>query len=151
MHETERVELTTLTMVTDGQGNVLVQDRQNRNWPGVTFPGGHVEPEESFVGAAVREVYEETGLTIQDPVLCGVKQFTGDGRRYVVLFFKATRFSGQLRDSEEGPVFWIPRSELPKHKLAADMMDMVRVFEDDALSEFFYCKDGNGQWRLELL
>lgn len=151
MRETERVELTTLTMVTDGQGNVLVQDRRSRNWPGVTFPGGHVEPKESFVRAAVREVYEETGLTIQDPVLCGVKQFTSDGRRYVVLFFKATRFSGELRDSEEGPVFWLPRSELPKQKLATDMMDMVRVFEDDALSEFFYDVDEGDTWQYQLL
>ena len=68
MRELERVELTTLTMVTDGRGNVLVQDRRDRSWPGITFPGGHVEPGESFVKAAIREVYEETGLTIRDPV-----------------------------------------------------------------------------------
>ena len=92
MRELERVELTTLTMVTDGRGNVLVQDRRDRSWPGITFPGGHVEPGESFVKAAIREVYEETGLTIRDPVLCGVKQFTENGRRYVVLFFKTTQF-----------------------------------------------------------
>lgn len=151
MNKTERVELTTLTMVTDGQGNVLVQDRQNKSWPGITFPGGHVEPEESFVKAAAREVYEETGLTIENPVLCGVKQFTEDGRRYVVLLFKANRFSGELRGSEEGPVFWLPRSELPKQKLALDMMDMVRIFEDDALNEFFYFTDANDTWQFQLL
>ena len=144
MRELERVELTTLTMVTDGRGNVLVQDRRDRSWPGITFPGGHVEPGESFVKAAIREVYEETGLTIRDPVLCGVK-------RYVVLFFKTTQFSGELRASEEGPVFWLPRSALPEQNLALDMMDMVRVFEDDAISEFFYCKDESNAWRHQLL
>ena len=151
MHRTEQVELTTLTMVTDGRGNVLVQDRKDKSWPGITFPGGHVEPEESFVEAAVREVYEETGLTIQSPALCGVKQFTADGRRYVVLFFKADRFSGQLRDSEEGPVFWLPRSELPKQNLAMDMMDMVQVFETDGLSEFYYFKNADDTWQCRLL
>ena len=151
MRELEMVELTTLTMVTDGRGNVLVQDRRDRSWPGITFHGGHVEPGESFVKAAIREVYEETGLTIRDPVLCGVKQFTENGRRYVVLFFKTTQFSGELRASEEGPVFWLPRSALPEQNLALDMMDMVRVFEDDAISEFFYCKDESNAWRHQLL
>ena len=49
MRERERVELTTLTMVTDGRGNVLVQDRRDRSWPGITFPGGHVEPDRKSV------------------------------------------------------------------------------------------------------
>lgn len=73
MPRQERVELTVMCMVYDEQGNVLVEDRKKQDWPGVTFPGGHVEPEESFVEAAIREVREETGLTIKSPRLCGIK------------------------------------------------------------------------------
>ncbi len=72
----------------------------------------------------------------------------------MVLFFRADRFSGGLRDSEEGHVFWLPRSELPRQKLASDMMDMVRVFEEDGLSEFSYFTDDGGAddtWRYRLL
>ena len=91
---------TVMCMLHDGKGNILVEDRRSSHWPGIAFPGGHVEPGESFVQAAVREMQEETGLDIQNPVLCGVKQFqTGDGARYVVFLFRADRFTGTLRSS----------------------------------------------------
>ena len=37
-------------------------DRKKRDWPGITFPGGHIESGESFTDAVIREVQEETGL-----------------------------------------------------------------------------------------
>ena len=39
-----------MCMVYDDKGNVLVQDKIDENWGGLTFPGGHVEKGESFVG-----------------------------------------------------------------------------------------------------
>lgn len=150
MAREEKAIFTNLCMITDGSGNVLVQDRLNPDWPGITFPGGHVEPGESFVEAVIREVREETGLTIENPVLCGIKQFqTESDARYVVLFYKASSYSGKLRSSDEGPVYWLPRQELPGQKLANDMMEMVRVMESEALSEFYYFKE-KGEWGLKL-
>lgn len=149
MANTEQAIFTNMCMITDGD-RVLVQDRKNSDWPGVTFPGGHVEPGESFVESVIREVWEETGLTIQNPVLCGTKQFqTKENARYVVFFFRADQFTGQLRASDEGEVFWVPRCELGNHPLAPDMMNMVQVMESDELSEFYYYKD-NGAWQYKL-
>lgn len=151
MARSEQAIFTNLCMVYDHDGNILVQDRKDPSWPGICFPGGHIEPGESFVESVIREVWEETGLTIENPVLCGTKQFpTRNGERYVVFFYKTDKFSGQLQSSEEGEVFWIRRSELKKYPLVDDFEDMVRVFESDDLSEFQYYIEAD-EWKLKLL
>lgn len=151
MGREERAEFTNMCMISDEAGNVLVLDRQNPDWPGVTFPGGHVEPGESFTASVIREVREETGLTVEDPVLCGIKQFqTESDARYVVFFYKATRYAGELRSSNEGAVYWVSRQELQKQKLSMDMMEMVRVMESETLNEFYYYQE-NGSWKYSLL
>lgn len=149
MREKEIVTFTNMCMITDGD-RVLVQDRLASDWPGITFPGGHVEPGESFADAVIREVWEETGLTVEHPALVGVKDWTDENGRYVVLLYRAERFSGELRSSEEGEVFWVPLAELPKQRLSLDMMDMVRVFTEEGLSEFFYRQGADGTWGIEL-
>lgn len=149
MARTEPAVFTNMCMVTDGE-KVLVLDRKKPDWPGICFPGGHVEKGESFVDSVIREVFEETGLTIEDPVLCGTKQFQDeDDARYVVFFFKASRFSGELRSSDEGEVFWINRKDLPQYPLSLDMEAMVQVMESDKLSEFYYYKE-DGDWKYRL-
>ena len=139
MSRAERVILTNMCMVTDDKGNVLVQNRRDPNWPGIVFPGGHVEPGETFVGSVIREVREETGITVLNPRLCGVKQFhTRAGERYIVFFFKATEFEGTLQSSDEGEAMWIPRSELFDHNCVDGLEDMIKLFENDHFSELFY-------------
>ncbi len=138
MARTEQAIFTNLCMVYDDKGHILVQDRKNPNWKGITFPGGHVEANESFTDSVIREVYEETGLLIEHPLLCGVKQFpTENGARYVVFCYKTNRFSGELRASSEGDVFWISRKDLETYEVAPDFHQLIRVFESDDLSEFF--------------
>ena len=66
MRRTENVELTVLCLIEDGD-KILLQNRIKKDWRGYTLPGGHVEPGEYFVDAVIREMKEETGLTIIDP------------------------------------------------------------------------------------
>ena len=55
MARRETVVLTNMCMVYDGEGNILVQDRLDPEWPGVTFPGGHVEPGTRWSGRSGRK------------------------------------------------------------------------------------------------
>ena len=137
----ETVEFTNLCMVRDGD-RVLVIDRKKEDWPGITFPGGHVEAGESFTEAVIREVKEETGLRIAYPQICGMKDWVEDGIRYVVLFYKTEKFEGDLISSEEGEVWWEDLKELPNRNLSLEMEEMLRIFLEEDLSEFFYYQDG---------
>ena len=151
MPRSETVTLTNMCMVYDNQGNILVEDRLDPSWPGMCFPGGHVEPGESFTRAVIREVWEETGLTIEKPRLCGLKQFPRkDGTRYIVMRYKTNQFSGDLRSSREGRVFCLPRAELGKYKLPVSFDQTLRIFEEDELVEH-YCHWDGGVYRRTLL
>ncbi len=148
MSRIEKVEFTNMCMVCDGS-KVVVIDRQKKDWASVTFPGGHVELGESFTDAVIREIKEETGLNIFSPRLCGIKDWYENGCRYVVLFYKTTHFEGELVSSEEGKVWWEEIDNLPNLGLSLDMIDMLRVFMEDDLSEFFYYQEGN-KWLYDL-
>ena len=146
MSRTETVTLTNMCMVTDGT-RVLVQNRVDPDWSGYTFPGGHVEAGESFTDAVIREVREETGLTIEAPRLCGIKDWPeDDGSRYVVLLYRAERFTGTLASSGEGEVSWVELDALRSLPLADSMENMLRVFLEEDLSEQYYVQQPDGQW-----
>lgn len=141
----ETVEFTNMCMVCDGS-KVVVIDRKKEDWPGITFPGGKVELGESFSDAVIREVKEETGLDIYSPQLCGIKDWYDNQCRYVVFFYKTSIFYGNLQSSAEGEVWWEEMDNLPNLNLSLDMNDMIRVFTEEKLSEFFYYKVGD-DWR----
>ena len=146
MRTPETVIFANMCMICDGLGNVLVQDRVDPKWSGITFPGGHVESGESFTDAVEREVLEETGLKISEPRLCGIKDWIEeDGTRYVVHLYQTNQFEGKVISSEEGRIFWLPLCDLPQTKLASGMDLMLKVFCEDSLSEMFFCKK-NGAW-----
>ncbi len=151
MDKCEKAIFTVLCMIYDGN-RILLQDRVKNDWRGLTFPGGHVEKQESFVQAIIREMYEETGLTIKEPRLCGVKQFqTDEDERYVVLLFKTDKYSGTLISSDEGQMEWIDRDELKNYHLVNDFTELLKVFDSDQYNEFMYERcQGDNDWSIRL-
>ncbi len=77
-----------------------------------------MEKGESFTDAVIREVFEETGLRISSPVLCGIKDWSNDdGSRYMVLFYKTNKYEGKLSSSNEGEVYWMEIDDMKKANL----------------------------------
>ena len=80
-------------------------------WNGL---GGHMEQGETPEECVIREVYEESGLTVKSLFLRGVLTFPlfdGFEDDYVFVFI-ATDFEGKMIDSPEGNLEWIDDSEV---------------------------------------
>lgn len=148
MSRTEKVELTVLCLIHKGD-KYLLQDRIKNDWKGYTLPGGHVEKDESIVGAVIREMQEETGLTVRNPRLCGIKQFPIDGGRYIVFLYEADEFEGEIISSDEGQMHWVSKDELQSVNLVNDFQELLQVMLDDNLSEFQYVIE-DGKWKAVL-
>ena len=151
MSRTTPTILCNLCMVEDLEnGKVVLQYRspeRYKKWSGYAFPGGHIEEGESLAESVIREVYEETGLTIAAPKLVAVKDWEPDeGGRYIVFCYKATEFTGQLRSSEEGEVSWVEKDQLDQLDLSYDMLPLLEVMEDPDLSEYYYRKRTDDGW-----
>ena len=148
MSRKSEIELTNMCLICDGN-KVLVQEKVGTK--GLVFPGGHVEEGESLLESVVREMKEETGLTIENPKICGFKDWIQeDGTRYIVLLYKTHKFTGELKSSDEGRVFWIDRADIDSANFIWNMKELLEIFDTDLYSEFFF-KIKDGKYKGELM
>ena len=90
--------------------NKKVNDIHEGKWNGL---GGKFEAGETPEECVEREVFEESGLVIQNQRLHGLLVFTNfKGNDWYVFTFTATEFSGELIDSPEGRLEWIPYEKI---------------------------------------
>ena len=90
--------------------NKKVNDIHEGKWNGL---GGKFEAGETPEECVIREVHEESGLSIQSPKLCGLIMFPAFmGNDWYVFVFTAMEFSGELIDSPEGELEWIENDKL---------------------------------------
>lgn len=149
-----KVVLTNMCMVYDKTNNkLLVQDRL-KSWKGITFPGGHVEDGESIVDSTIREVKEETGLTISNLEPCGIIHWYNDetGEKYFVFNFRTCNFTGELLENpDEGKVFWVGKDDILKLNLSDGFEERLPMFLENKYIEAFGTWNKHGKSELKLL
>lgn len=144
MNRKTPVELTNMCMIYDDQGNVLVEEKLVHNSKGLIFPGGHVESNESVAESMIREIKEETGLTISNLQFCGIKDWIEfDGSRYMVFLYKTSTYSGSIQSSSEGEIFWMPLEELKAKETLWHLDMMIEIFEGNGVSELYFNRNEN--------
>lgn len=144
MNRKTSVELTNMCMIYDDQGNVLVEEKLVHNSKGLIFPGGHVESNESVAESMIREIKEETGLTISNLQFCGIKDWIElDGSRYMVFLYKTSTYSGSIQSSSEGEIFWMPLEELKAKETLWHLDMMLEIFEGNGVTELYFNRNEN--------
>lgn len=130
----EKVVLTNMCMIENIKTNEVLCINRCKDWPGVTFPGGHVEENEPIVTSVKREIEEETGLIISNLKLVGIRDWylKEVHERGVVFVFKTSTYEGKLKEeTEEGKIFWCKKGDLIKMPLAPGFIEELDIFDDD--------------------
>lgn len=117
------IKLTMMCLIYNDKKEFLVINRTKKDWPGLTFPGGHVEDNEATIEACIREVKEETGLDIFDIENVGYIEWNNefsDNIRHFSVLFRTNKYAGEVTSSKEGKAFFIKENELKNYPLSND-------------------------------
>lgn len=130
------MRLTTICYI-EQNGNYLMlhrtkkeNDQSHDKWLGV---GGKFEKDESPDECILREVKEETGLTLTSYQLRGVMTFVSDIWETEYMFiYTADEFEGELTECSEGDLQWIKKTEVMNLKLwEGDKIFLKKLIDGD--------------------
>lgn len=134
--DTQKSPLTTLCYIQKDDCYLMLHRVTKKNdvnrdkWIGV---GGHFEPGESPENCLLREVKEETGLTLTKWQFRGIVTFISDDdpAEYMCLY-TATEFTGNLIDCDEGTLEWIPIAAIDSLNLWEGDKIFFRLLQNNA-------------------
>ncbi len=140
--ENKKLRLTTICYIEKDEKYLMLHrtkkenDQSHDKWLGV---GGKFEENESPDECVVREVKEETGLTLLSYKLRGVMTFVSNIWETEYMFiYTADRFEGELTECSEGELLWVEKFKVPDLNLwEGDILFLKKLMED---SEFFTIK-----------
>ncbi|MBQ5569675.1 MAG: 8-oxo-dGTP diphosphatase, partial [Treponema sp.] len=129
-------QLTTLCYIEENDSYLMLHrtvkanDENHDKWIGV---GGHFEGNESPEECLLREVKEETGLTLNDWSFRGIVTFVSDDHpaEYMHLF-TSSNFTGKLCPCNEGDLEWVKKSEISSLNLWEGDKIFLRLLAEEA-------------------
>lgn len=111
----------TLVFVVRDGAMLLIHKKRGLGAGKINAPGGRLEPGESFVEAAVREVEEELLVTPLDLTPIGENRFQFvDGYSIHVHVFRADDYRGEPTETDEATPLWVPLDAIPYEKMWED-------------------------------
>ena len=127
------ITLTNMCLIINDKNEILFQDRLKNDWPGLNLPGGHVEVNESIKDSVIREIKEETNLTLIDLEFVNYFEWinTKTSNREIVFLFKSNNFKGEIINSLEGKLYWLKIEDLKDKTLSLDLDKILKLFGFD--------------------
>lgn len=138
--DSSAIRQTTLCYIDDGSRYLMLHrttkknDASHNKWIGV---GGKCFQTESPEECMLREVWEETGLTVEDWRYRGVVTFVSDvwPCEYMHLF-TATDWTGTLSACDEGELQWVDKRDIEALELWTGDRIFLRLLQDESQSFF---------------
>lgn len=126
--------------------NKRENDLNKDKWMGL---GGHLEAGESPYECVIREIKEEAGLSILNPLLRAKLYFVNDEYEELIYLYTATEFFGELIECNEGILEWVRKEDVLKLNIwEGDKVFLDLLVKDDSYFELklYYKNDQFVGW-----
>ena len=141
-------ERASLCFVVEAGKILLIEKKRGLGAGKVNGPGGRIEPGETPEEGAIRETQEEVGITPTGIEWAGELSFQfRDGYSLHVMVYRASGWTGELRETDEAKPFWCSTSEIPYGRMWADDEQwMPRLLAGEKFRGWFEFEGDRMEW-----